>query len=110
MRSENSRWKVFCNILVTYRDQDIFFSFLSLSSSLINLLIGTVSTFVAASNGIKTPSGIAMNNKLNCFFVANYSAHTIVKITASGMLRTLFLFPPVHCSFYFYLFFVVYKR
>ena len=30
------------------------------------------------------PSAIAINHKENTFFVANYSEHTIVKITPAG--------------------------
>ena len=50
------------------------------------VMVGDVSTLVVRDNRVRTPSGIAMNHKQNCFYVANYDAHTIVKITAAGTL------------------------
>ena len=61
----------------------------SLLSSLFietNLIIpsGDVTTFVE-KNRVITPLDIAMNHKANCFYVTNSSAHTITKITSSGI-------------------------
>ena len=51
-------------------------------------------TFVAR-NQVQYPYGIAMNHKMNCFYVGNFHAHTISKITASGTLFFLFSFLPL---------------
>ena len=51
-----------------------------------NLIIssGDVTTFVGKDR-VKSPYDIAMNHKDNCFYVVTNSAHTIAKITSSGI-------------------------
>ena len=45
---------------------------------------GDVTTFVE-KDGVKSPFDIAMNHKANCFYVTSHGAHTITKITSSGI-------------------------
>ena len=58
-----------------------------------NLIIpsGDVTTFVV-NDRVKSPYDIAMNYEDNCFYVTTNGAHTIIKITSSGIYPML-LFP-----------------
>ena len=55
-----------------------------------HIIIGNVSIFANRVDG--SPSGIVMNYEENCFYIGTYDAHSIVKLSSSGMFAYFFSF------------------
>ena len=58
---------------------------------------------------MKGPFDIAMNNSAKCFYVATNSAHTITKITSSGICKASVLFFLLASLFYVFLSFFLWS-